>query len=176
MSELEREHKAGEERPALGTDLIIPVLGMAFAIYYLVTSARLVWEARANGTLIGIALLLLIAVQVGRTVVRLRAGEGRLSLGQLGRLQAPGQVSRIALLFILIVFIAFIPWLGTTLGLFLVMLTSMAVLGVRSVGTLLGVSFASSAVVYLLFIALLQSRLPVGPVELLLNPLFQSGG
>jgi hypothetical protein len=38
------------------------------------------------------------------------------------------------------------------------------------------IAFSTAAVVYLLFIALLQTRLPTGPVERLLAPLFGGGG
>jgi hypothetical protein len=64
-----------------------------------------------------------------------------------------------------------IPWLGTTLGLFLVMMASMWVLGVREWRTLIGTAFAVAATVYILFIALLDSRLPTGLVERLLSSL-----
>lgn len=37
----------------LGADLIIPVLAAGFTLYYLISSSNLVWEARANGTVVG---------------------------------------------------------------------------------------------------------------------------
>lgn len=165
------EFDGKERRPALGADLIIPILALAFTIYFLATTTNLVWEARANGTVIGVALLVLVTVQFARVFLRLRAGEGTLGLGEMGR-WSPAQGQRLSLLAILILFIATIPWLGTTLGLFFVMLASMYVLGVRRPGTLIGVAVAVSATVYLLFIALLRSRLPAGPIERLLGPLF----
>jgi Tripartite tricarboxylate transporter TctB family len=108
-------------------------------------------------------------------VVRLfaawRAGAGTFGFGEFATINAD-QAKRLALLFILIVFVAAIPWLGTTLGIFLVMLASMWVLGMRAVGSMLAIAFATAAAVYLLFIALLQTRLPTGPIERLLAPLF----
>jgi hypothetical protein len=62
-------------------------------------------------------------------------------------------------------FVATIPWVGTTPGLFVAMLGSMWLLGVRNPRILVGLSLAVAVVVYVLFIVLLQSRLPVGPVE-----------
>ncbi len=163
--------RTGRRESALGADLIIPVLALALTVYFLVTTTNLVWEARANGTVVGVSLLALIAVQFVRTYRRRQAGEGTWSLGEIAE-WSPAQGQRLALLAILIVFIAVIPWLGTTFGLFLVMLASMYVLGVRQPKTLLGVSFGVAITVYVLFIALLQSRLPAGPVEHLLRPLF----
>ena len=162
-----------EKRPALGADLVIPLLAAAFTIYFLVTSSSLVWEARANGTVIGVALLVLIAIQVARVALRVRSDRGSLSLGELAE-RSPAQAKRLTLLFILVVFVVTIPWLGTTLGLVLVMMASMWTLGVRRVRTLLGVALAVSATVYVLFIAILQSRLPAGPVEHFLRSV--SGG
>jgi hypothetical protein len=51
------------------------------------------------------------------------------------------------------------------------MLASMRILGVRDLRALLGISLAVAGSVYLLFIVLLQSRLPVGPIETLLGSL-----
>jgi hypothetical protein len=168
--------KAGrrERGAALGADLVIPVLAAAFTVYYLLTSANLVWEARANGTVVGVILLILCAVQFVRIGVRARAGEGTLGLGNLAE-RSEAQGRRLMLLAILALYVAFIPWLGTTLGLFLVMIATMWVLGVRRLPVLLGVAFATAATMYILFIALLQTRLPTGPVEQLLNPLLRGG-
>jgi hypothetical protein len=158
------EPEAPEERPALGADLVIPLLAAAFTIYFLVTSSSLVWEARANGTVIGVALLVLIAIQFARVGLRAREGRASLGLGELAE-RSPAQVQRLTLLLVLVVFVATVPWLGTTLGLFLVMIASMWTLGVRRARSLLGVALGVAATVYVVFIAILQSRLPTGPVE-----------
>ena len=75
-----------ERRDAqLGADLIIPVLAAGFTLYYLISSFDLVWEARANGTIVGVTLLVLIAIQVARVVIKLRNGTGRLGFGDFAR-------------------------------------------------------------------------------------------
>jgi hypothetical protein len=158
----------------LGADLIIPVLAAGFTLYYLISSSNLVWEARANGTVVGVTLLTLIAIQVGRVVIQLRNGTGSLGFGDLGR-WTPAQAQRLMLIGTLILFVATIPWLGTTLGLFVVMLAAMWFLGVRKPSTLLGVALGVSATVYLLFIVALGARFPAGPIENGLAPLFGGG-
>ena len=173
MSDESEGAQAPPTRPALGADLIIPIVSVAFAVYFLVNTAGLVWEARANGTVIGGVLLVLATVQIVRIALTVRAGRATLGLGELVE-RSPAQRQR--LLLALVVFIAAIPWLGTTLGMFAVMLVSMWLLGVRQPGLLFGVAFAVAAVVYLLFMALLQSRLPRGIVENLLSSLFAGGG
>jgi hypothetical protein len=170
-SDLDAEREQGA---ALGADLIIPVLAAAFTVYFLVDSAPLVWEARANGTVIGVILLVLVAVQIGRIAVLRRAGAGTLGFGDLAATDHV-QFQRIALLVMLAIFIALIPWLGTTLGLFLVMMGTMWVLGVRSLRQLVAISSATALTFYLLFIAFLQTRLPPGPIERLLAPLLGGG-
>lgn len=162
---------ASHTRPALGAVLIIPLLAAALTVYFLVDSKRLVWEARANGTVIGAILLALVALQLVRIGREVFAGRATLGLGRLVE-RSPLQAVRLALVAIMVVFIAVVPWVGTTGGLFVSMLLSMAVLGVRSPGVLVGVSAAVAATVYVLFIHLLQSRLPTGPLEAAIGTLF----
>ncbi len=155
---------------ALGADLIIPILAAGFTIYFLASSSDLVWEARANGTVIGVVLLALIAVELFRIFVQWRNGAGTFRMGEITTWDA-NQAKRLWLILILCVFIYTIDWLGTTLGLFFTMLASMWVLGVRNIRSLLTISFITAATVYILFIAILETRLPPGPVEQLLAPL-----
>jgi hypothetical protein len=171
MSEQETPSGEGTGRIARGADLIIPALAVAFTIYFLFSVRGLAWEARANGTMIGIALFGLIAIQLGRIVVELRQGRADLSLRDLGEWSSV-QVQRLAILLLLAVFVGVVRFTGTTLGLFLVMVASMLVLGVRSPKLLFGVAFATAATGYLLFIALLQTQFPEGPVEWGLTALF----
>lgn len=161
-------------KPALGADLIIPGLAAALTVYFFVDSAALVWEARANGTVLGAALMALIVAQVARVTVLWRAGEGSLRLGEIVR-PSPVQGRRLAVVAILVVFVATVPWLGTTLGLFLAMAALMWVLGVPDRRVLLGVAALTAATVYVLFIALLKTQLPAGAVERLLQALLGGG-
>lgn len=151
-------------KSALGADLIIPVMAFAFAIYFFVSVSGLAWEARANGTVIGAALVAFVVFQVFRTLREVRAGRADLSLGEFG-IRSPEQMKRIWIVVLLAAFVAAVPYTGTTLGLFLVMLASMWILGVRSPKTLLGASAGVAIVGYVLFIALLKTQFPEGPVE-----------
>ncbi len=101
----------------MGADLIIPGLAAGLTIYFLVNTAGLVWEARANGTVIGAVLLILVAVQLVRIGLEVRRGRASLGLGSLLE-RSTVQVQRLGLLVVLTLFIAAIPWVGTTLGLF----------------------------------------------------------
>ncbi len=160
---------------AFGADLIIPVLAAAFTIYFIASSSDLVWEARANGTVIGVVLLALIAVELFRIVMEWRAGGGTFRLGEIATWDE-AQRKRLLLLLILCVFIGTIDWVGTTLGLFLTMVASMWVLGVRSIRSLVLIALATALTFYVLFIAILEARFPAGPVEHLLAPLLHMVG
>jgi hypothetical protein len=154
-------------RSPLGADLVIPALALGFAAYFFYSIADLAWEAKANGVVIGGVLVLLIAVQLGRIALRLRRGEGDLSIRPLWepREAAP---KRIGMVVITVLFIATLKWLGLTLGLLLAMLASLWIMGVRKPVPLVVVPVAVAAAAYLLFIALLQSDIPHGPLEALL--------
>ena len=145
----------------LGADLAIPALALGFAVYFFVSIADLPWEAKANGVLIGAILVVLIAVQLAR-------GEGDLSAAPLWR---PADVTRkrLGMAGVTAAFIATLPWLGLTLGLLLGMFAALWVMGVRRRWTLVGLPLVIAAAAYLLFIVVLQSDFPHGPIEKLLS-------
>jgi len=155
----------------LGADLVMPALALVFAIYFFFSIADLVWEAKANGVLIGAILVALIAVQLVRLGTRLARGEGDLRADPLWQPRdALGK--RIGMVAITVAFIAALEWLGLTLALLLAMLAALRVMGVRKISTLLWVSSGVAAAAYLLFIATLDSAFPHGPIERLLAALF----
>ena len=158
-----------ESSPALGADLVVPALALAFAIYFFVSTADLIWEAKANGVVIGLALVILIAFQVGRTVLQLMKGEGGPGFGTLSQPELVWK--RIGLVVVTAIFIATLPWLGLTLGLWLGMAAQLWIIGVRSRKTLFWLPVGTAACVYLLFIVALDSGFPHGPIENLLAPL-----
>ena len=153
-----------KENKALGADLIIPVLAAAFAAYFFVSTADLAWEAKANGLVIGAALVALVALQVGRIFRQWRRGEGDMSFAPL--LEPREQLGRrIGLVVLTAAFIALLPWLGLTLALWLGMLAALYIVGVRSRAVLVGVPLGTAACVYALFIAVLDTEFPRGPIE-----------
>lgn len=152
----------------LGADLVIPALALGFAVYFFIDIAELAWEAKANGVLIGAILVFLIAVQLARMARQLARGEGDLRADPLWQ---PADVmgKRIGMVVVTAAFIATLPWLGLTLGLLVAMAAALWVMGVRSRATLVLLPLAIAASAYLLFILLLQSEFPHGPIEKLLS-------
>jgi hypothetical protein len=155
---------------AYGADAFIPLAALGFTIYFLVSISGLEWEAKANSVFIGVALIALIAVQLARTVVGLARGRGTWSFAPL---LAPREAlaKRLGMLAITIAFVATVPWLGLGLGLFVALAAALAVMGVRGRGHIVLVSFITAAICTFLFNAILDTGLPKGPVETLIERL-----
>lgn len=164
-----------KESKALGADLIIPGLALAFALYFFASTFDLVWEAKANGVIIGTALVILIAFQIGRVGLRVMRGEGGLGFDPLWQ---PLELAwkRLGLVAVTALFIALLPWLGLTLALWLGLLAQLWIIGVRRKKILFWLPTWTAAAVYALFIAVLDSGFPHGPIENLLAPLLTLAG
>jgi hypothetical protein len=159
------------EKPALGAYFIIPILACALTIYFLVSTANLIWEARSTGTFIGAILLALCVAQFIKLGLRVARGEATIGFGDLVENTFYNRL-RLGLLVLMTAFILLLPVLGTTLGLFLVLIAMVRLMGVTSWRVLFAVAFITSACVHILLIYLLGSQLPQG----LLKPFFTSLG
>ena len=154
-------------RKPLGADLVIPALALGFAAYFFVSIADLAWEAKANGMVIGGILVLLIAIQLAR--IAIRVVKGRASLGLSG-LWEPREVlgKRVGMVLVTIAFIATLSWLGLTLGLLLSLFAALWVMGARGKALAI-IPVVVAAAAYLLFVHLLQTDIPHGPIERLFS-------
>jgi hypothetical protein len=105
---------------------------------------------------------------MGRQLAR---GAGDLRLDPLW-LPRDALVKRVGMVLLAVAFIAALDWLGLTLSLFLAMALALRLMGVRKPATILWVSCAVAGAAYLLFVAILDSAFPHGPIEQLLARLF----
>jgi hypothetical protein len=160
-------------RAPLGADLIIPVLACCVTGYYVVSTVDLVWEAKATGILVGAILVALCLAQFARIGKQVASGGASLGLGGLIEPTVFNR-QRFGLLALVMLFVLTIHWVGTTLGLFLLLIGGMWLLGVRGIRALVGVAAVTAAAVHLLLITLLDSRLPKGVLGTVLSAL--SGG
>jgi len=151
----------------LGADLVIPALALAFAAYFFVSISDLAWEAKANGVLIGGALVALIAVQLVRVGLQVWAGAANLGFERL-LLPRHALAKRIGMVALTALFIFAMDWLGLTLALFLATVAALYLMGVRKRAHLFWTPLGVSAFAYVTFIVVLDSEFPRGPVELLL--------
>ena len=156
------------QKAPLGADLVIPVLALGFAIYFFWSIADLAWEAKANGVIIGAVLVGLVAIQLARIATDVAKGRGGLRADPLWR---PGDVfaKRVGMVLVTVAFIALLETLGLTLSLLLAMAAALAIMGVRKLSTIAWISLSVSAAAYILFIAVLDSAFPHGPIEKLLS-------
>ena len=152
----------------LGADLAIPLLAVGFAAYFFWSIADLAWEAKANGVVIGAALVALVAVQLARIAAQVAKGAGDLRADPLWQ---PREVlaKRVGMVLVTVAFIALLEVLGLTLSLLVAMAAALVIMGVRKPSIVLWISFAVAAAAYLLFIALLDSAFPHGPIEKLFS-------
>jgi hypothetical protein len=157
-----------QPKPALGADLVVPLLGVGFAAYFFWSIADLAWEAKANGVIIGTVLVVLALAQVLRIAVRVAKGRASLATAPLWQ---PADVlgKRIGMVLVTIAFIAALQVLGLTLALLLAMAAALVVMGVRKPLTVLWISAAVATAAYVLFIAVLDSAFPHGLIEKLLS-------
>jgi hypothetical protein len=156
-----------KEKTPLGADLVIPALALAFAAYFFVSIADLAWEAKANGTVIGGILVLLVLVHLARIGLRVYRRTGNFGFAPL---LAPRDAlgKRVGLVLITLVFVATLKWLGLTLGLLLALFASLWIMGARG-KALYVIPVVVAALAYLLFVALLQTDIPHGPIERLFS-------
>jgi hypothetical protein len=168
------ESQRADTREPLAADFIIPLLACGLAAYYIVTTTDLVWEARAAGVAVGAPLIAMCVFHMGRTLHRIVRGSGSFSTGDMFANTLFNR-QRLILGILVAVFIVALPWTGTTLGLFLILVAAMRLLGVDSIRTLVAVAATTAAVVYVLLMYLVSSRLPQGPVEWLIAWIFGIG-
>jgi hypothetical protein len=151
-------------KAALGADLVIPLLALGFAIYFFWSITDLAWEAKANGVVIGTALIALVVVQVARIALAVAQGRGDLRTDPLWQ---PRDVllKRIGMVAVTVAFILLLQVLGLTLSLFASMAVALWLMDVRRPSLIFGISFGVAAAAYLLFIAVLDAGFPHGFIE-----------
>ncbi len=158
-----------KERKQIGGELVIPVAGILFTIYYFSSIIDSPWTAQVSAFFVGTILIVLSAVFVVRSllsVVRRRAGLG---MGQL--LEDRHFIGRrFALLALTLAFIVVIEWGGFTLTTMAFLALAMLLLsGGRKIKLVLALAVSIAIGGWLLFVVAFQTRFPVGPFELLMK-------
>jgi hypothetical protein len=162
--------KKQPQKKQRGGELIIPLLALAFTLYYFYSIKDAPWTAKVSTYFIGsilIALVLLFLVLIARSFMNAEIGLG------LARLLQPRALllRRLLLLVLTIAYIVVLPWGGFTLTTLVFLYLAMLVLGgAPRTALMLALAYAVSG--YLLFIAAFQVRFPQGPFEQLLAGLF----
>ena len=153
-----------QQKAPLGADLVIPLLALGFASYFFWSIADLAWEAKANGVVIGVALIALVVIQVARVALAVAQGRGDLRTDPLWQ---PRDVllKRVGMVVVTVAFILLLQVLGLTLSLFVAMAAALWLMGVNRPSLVLGIALSVAAAAYLLFIAVLDAGFPHGLIE-----------
>lgn len=161
----------GSKSQSLGSELVIPVVAMAFAVYYVVSIWKLPWEAQMNGMFLSAMIWALGLLFIVR-VVRRRMADAGARFG-FASLFGTGDLARqrIGLVALTVGYVVVIYWLGFTLTTAVFLAAAMVHLGVRSWGKLVAISLTLSLLGYAVFIVALNSRLPHGPFEHWMAPI-----
>lgn len=167
----DRPEESGEQGRQMGGELIVPLLALAFTLYYISSVIDSPWSAQLNAFMVGSVLIVLVLLFFGyaaREVLK-----GRATLG-VSNLLAPYEIlpKRAGFVALSLAYLVVMPWLGLTLTTFLFMASSMLLLG-GGRRPLLALSAAAVMAVTALvvFIILFQKRFPEGPVEFLVEAL-----
>ncbi len=172
MSDENGQDSGKPEKRAAGAELVLPIAGLLFTLYYFTTIINVPWTAQVSAFFVGNILIGLIIALIIRTAIQVRRGEATLSIAPL---IAPKEYvpKRLALLGLTLGYVFFIQWGGFTVTTFFFLLCAMLLLsGGKKKGLILTLSLILSVGGYFLFIVAFNTRFPKGPVETMLQGVF----
>lgn len=160
----ERKSADGDSRPSVGGELIIPVAGILFTIYYFSTITDAPWTAQVNAFFLGAILILLSTIFIVIKTLAVRRGRARLSFRELIE---PVDIlgKRLMLLGIAIGYVLIVDYAGFTITTFLLLFSGMTALGLRNLKKNFLIALVLSLSVWLVFVYIFETRLPYGPFE-----------
>ena len=157
------------EKKAIGGELIIPVAGILFTLYYFSTIINSPWTAQVSAFFVGAVLIFLIAIFFIKSALAVKHGEADLRMDSLlsPRSFIP---KRLALLGLTLGFIVLVEWGGFTLTVFAFLTLAMLLLtGGRNKRFIVLLCAGLALGGYLLFILAFDTRFPDGPFERLME-------
>jgi len=161
--------KPSSEKEATGGQLVIPVAGILFTLYYFSTIWNSPFEAQVAAFFVGTILLILSVIFIARLLWQWKGGEISLALDDLigGRAM---RYRRLILFGLTLGFMLLIDVLGFTITTFLFLGSAMLLLSEgRHPGRVIGIAFGAALGGYLLFILAFETRFPAGPFENLMT-------
>jgi hypothetical protein len=163
--QLEPEQKPRNILP----DCIIPILALAFTVYYLTTITEVPWISQASAFVVSGLLLLSIIAFIIRSAWRIRQHQETLRVeGAFRELlgDMPINLKRISLLLLAIAYVWFIDGLGFTLTTFIFVFSGIILLSsLANWKNALMISLSCSVIGYIVFIYFFKTRFPAGPIE-----------
>ncbi|MFT5538497.1 MAG: hypothetical protein ACI82H_000009 [Alphaproteobacteria bacterium] len=152
-----------------GAELIIPVAGTVFALYYFTTIWNSPWTAQVSAFFIGSILILCSIAVTIRIIGAIKRGEATFNFTLLIE-PRDFIVKRVILFFLILAYIIVVQWAGFTLTTFAFLFLAMALLNERKRLGLITVLSATLAIGgWLLFVVAFAVRFPAGPFETLMK-------
>lgn len=164
---------ASEKRKGAGrsaaAELVIPVAGILFALYYFSTVWNAPWTAQVSSFFVGAVLILCSVAVTIRIALAARRGEMRIDFDSL--IEPHSYILKRVLLFVLTVsYIIMVDWAGFTLTTFSFLALAMLLLNEGRRPLLVCALSAALAVSgWLLFVVAFEVRFPRGPFEELMR-------
>ena len=154
---------------ASGGELIIPIAGLIFTIYYFSTIWNSPWEAQVAAFFVGSILIVLILLFIAQTVGNLLRGKTQLDFSPL--IHPIGlNLKRLALFGLTLGYILLIGHLGFTITTFLFLSGAILLLAKPKRPVLqIGIAAVMALAGYMLFIVAFAVRFPRGPFEELMR-------
>jgi Tripartite tricarboxylate transporter TctB family len=177
QSEAKMSEQQGGGSPAggkrhVGGELIIPVAGLLFTVYYFSTILESPWTAQVSAFFVGAILIALILAFLVKTASDWRSGAVDFKAGSIAEPLAL-MPKRLVLLGLTIGYIFVISYLGFTITTFLFMVTAMSLLSNgKRLTFIVGLSVAVAVAGWALFILAFEIRFPAGPFEWLMKSIF----
>lgn len=158
------------DRKRVGSDLILPVVGTCYAIYYVASVWDFPVEARRSGLFLAGLLIILCSLFFLRTAIQALRGKVE---WEFTALLGPreGRLQRFGFLVLIGAYLMFVQTLGFTISTFLFLLIGSLLAGIPGLRKALVFSAVASILGYLFFIQLLGTRFPRGPFEQLVTAL-----
>jgi len=155
-------------KPNIAGELIIPVLGVLFTIYYISTVLDSPWTAQVNAYMVGSVLLAVSVVFFGLKFRDLIRGDAVLDVPVARGLNAM-KSAQTGFILIALGYLVIMEILGFTLATAVFFWLAMLLLdGGRRPVMKIGLSAVMALIGYLVFILMFETRLPKGPVESIL--------
>ncbi len=159
----------------IGGELVIPVIAVAYTIYFFSSIWNSPWTAQVSAFLVGGILLTVCAIFFLRSAIWLRRGQGTLGFGNLVT-RDDIRTGRIGLFATTVAYVVFIDRLGFTLTTFLFLALSMLILAKgRNPAFILMISALMSLTGWAVFIWAFDTRFPRGWFETTMNAVLTNG-
>ena len=156
------------DKPNIAGELIIPVLGVLFTIYYIVTVLDSPWTAQVNAFMVGSLLILTALIFFIKKIHSLWGGVAILEISPLAVSNAM-RSNQLRFSLLILAYLSVLEVIGFVLATVLFFFLSMCMLGAgRRPFLKLLIAIFMSLIGYVVFILMFQTRLPKGPVETIL--------